>query len=157
MAARPAGSGWATAASIALCVVGLAVETLADWQKWRFKQEPTNRGLNCQHGLWSASQHPNWCGNILMWTGIVALNAPTLLAPSGLCGRRFAAALFSPLFLLALFYGQATDTIANAVELAAAKYKGQPGYTRYVETTPWIFPSAATLMPLLVGGDDKEL
>lgn len=158
LAARPAGLGPASAASLALCVSGLMIETLADWQKWQFKQDPAKRGLNCDVGLWAVSQHPNWAGNIMLWLGLLSLNAPTLMAPAGNVTGRLLAASASPLFLAALFYGQATGNVANAPELAAAKYGRQKGYQAYLEGTPLIFPSPARLLGLVLGSDQgKEL
>ena len=80
LAVRPA-FGPLHVAGIALFASGLTVETAADVQKWLFKQDPANKGLFCDVGLWKLSQHPNWVGNLLLWTGVLVLNAPTLLAP----------------------------------------------------------------------------
>ena len=55
-----------------------------------------------------------WFGNLLLWTGITLLNAPSLLAPSPTSGGRLrralrlGAAALSPLFMVALFSGQAS-------------------------------------------------
>ena len=56
---------------------------VADLQKWQFKADPANKGKFCDAGVWKLSQHPNWAGNLLMWTGITIFNAPTLLAAAG--------------------------------------------------------------------------
>ena len=77
LSARPPLGRALDAISIAAIVTGLAVESLADAQKWSFKADPCNRGRFCDAGVWQICQHPNWFGNWLFWTGLFALNAPT--------------------------------------------------------------------------------
>jgi len=147
---------------------GLATETLADYQKWAFK----NAGGTgfCQTGVWSWSQHPNWFGNLLLWTGVLMMNAPALVEPlpkvaaaaaaattattttsSKLSAmwkhvwrfRRVGVALLSPLFMWYLFHGQATGGILpESLEATRKKYGYgiNPEYTKYIDTTPLIVP-----------------
>ncbi|KAM3294571.1 hypothetical protein ACQJBY_037457 [Aegilops geniculata] len=42
--------------------IGLAVEAIADQQKLKFKNSPSNRGKWCNVGLWSYTRHPNYFG-----------------------------------------------------------------------------------------------
>ena len=112
--------------------------------------------------MWKISQHPNWLGNILLWTGLWVLNAPTLLAPAPAGagwlrrGGRLLGAAASPLFLLALFYAQATDTMASAAALADAKYGADPNFKKYVATTPLILPTRESLGRLLGAAKDEK-
>ena len=46
-----------------------------------------------RRGLWSVSQHPNWFGNLCLWSGITLYNAP------GLSPVKLALAAVSPVFL----------------------------------------------------------
>jgi len=118
------------------------LESLADWQKWRFKQDPESRGKFCNVGVWQLSQHPNWCGNFVAWTGILLLNSPSL-ASAGL--GYLAAACISPAFLLALFYGQATGSITNTVQLAKSRHGADPAYEEYLQQTPLVLPTPGSL------------
>ena len=123
---------------------GLGIETTADFQKWNFKGDAANAGNVCDVGVWKLSQHPNWFGNILLWTGITLINVPTLLAASGSAftrAIRLFAGCASPCFMLALFYAQATDTLANTRALADAKYGDNPQYQAYVSGTPLVIPN----------------
>ena len=61
-----------------LVVWGLLWEAGADWQKWAFKQDPANGGRFCDVGLWALSQHPNYFGNLCIWSGIFLLNLAPL-------------------------------------------------------------------------------
>ena len=144
---------------IGLFAAGLLLETLADYTKWAFKHNVVNRGRFCDVGVWQLSQHPNWLGNLLAWTGIFLLNAPTLLAtgPSGGWGRgllRLLGGACSPLFLLALFYGQATDRVGGQQALADAKYGSVPGYQAWLDSTPLVIPSAASIARTFATGRD---
>jgi steroid 5-alpha reductase family enzyme len=149
---RPSFGRATDRAGLLLLVLGLAVESLADWQKWRFKQSEANRGRFCDEGLWQTSQHPNWCGNLMFWTGILVLNTQTLLSDLGPVRRRPAAAFLvaacSPLFMLALFYGQASGAMTNTVELAERRYGADPAFGEYVSSTP-LMPTPQSLARLL--------
>ena len=50
--------------------IGFGIEVIADRQKSTFNQNPTNKGKWISQGLWAYSQHPNYFGEILLWTGI---------------------------------------------------------------------------------------
>lgn len=47
-------------AGLALWVVGLLGESLADQQLHAFSAQPANRGRTCRAGLWRYSRHPNY-------------------------------------------------------------------------------------------------
>ena len=84
---------------------------------------------------------------------MLALNAPVLRAGGW---KRVLGACASPIFLALLFHGQATGGIANAVELAQAKYGTHAGFRKYVQATPLIFPAPGALLAALGGGARKE-
>lgn len=121
--------------------LGLTIETVADAQKWFFKQ--THPGRFCNVGLWALSQHPNFFGNLLLWSGIFIMNIPALLVlgpPSTIGFRRLALALISPLFMWALLYGQTQGVVTNAKQLADIKYGKNVDYQNYIQDVPAIIP-----------------
>jgi steroid 5-alpha reductase family enzyme len=131
-----------------LYAIGFAFESLADVQKWTFKQG--HPGQFCNVGVWSLSQHPNWFGNLAIWSGIFLINAPALIENVGKSGsplhrlwgaRRLLLALLSPVFLWALFNAQASGNLTSALELANKKYGHDPAYLEYVANTPLIVPN----------------
>jgi steroid 5-alpha reductase family enzyme len=143
----------------ALYLAGFTIETLADLQKYFFKQQQASAAASqfCNVGLWKYSQHPNWFGNLLLWTGILVMNLPALIEPLQAVGgadnnvvtnlllrlwsvRKLILACLGPSFLWLLFNGQATGTITTAVELANAKYGKNPKYTEYIKEVPLIIP-----------------
>ena len=125
-----------------LSMTGIALEAIADWQKFCFKKD-TKQGENkfCDIGLWKVSQHPNYAGEILTWLGIFGLAVPVLRANPG-ATKRLAIAATGPTFLTFLLAGQARGDIGNANELAAKKFSGDAKYEEYIKNTPLIFPTS---------------
>ena len=56
-------------AGLLLQVVGLVLETVADWQKSHFKQQYLNRHAWCHVGVWEWSTYPNYLGEGIFWWG----------------------------------------------------------------------------------------
>ena len=133
--------GWSRPLGGLVFSIGFLIETIADGQKWFFKL--AHPGKFCGIGLWSISQHPNFLGNLLLWSGIYILNIPgALIGGGGWCGScfRLLAGLVSPVFLWNLFNGQAQGTFMNSVQLAATKYGNDPAYKAYLRDVPAILP-----------------
>jgi steroid 5-alpha reductase family enzyme len=51
-------------------LAGLALETVADAQKYAFKSRPESKGEFMARGVWRYSRHPNYFGEMLVWWGI---------------------------------------------------------------------------------------
>jgi steroid 5-alpha reductase family enzyme len=77
LATRPAGLTAFDAVGVVLWFVGMAFETVADLQLYRFKSDPANRGKVMDRGLWAYSRHPNYFGEALVWWGIYIIAAAT--------------------------------------------------------------------------------
>jgi len=79
---------WLHWLGVALWVIGLLGESIADRQLAAFRADPANKGKVCQLGLWNYSRHPNYFFEWLVWVGyaVFALSAPwgwlSLLAPA---------------------------------------------------------------------------
>ena len=76
---------------LALFILGFVVEIIADNQKSAFRSIPENKDVFINEGLWARSRHPNYFGEITLWTGI------TLMGISTFEGMNYLA-LFSPIF-----------------------------------------------------------
>jgi protein-S-isoprenylcysteine O-methyltransferase Ste14 len=168
LAERPPFGPWHIA-GLAVFALGFALESTADWQKWIFKADPANAKRFCDVGVWRLSQHPNWAGNLLIWSGILLLNGPSLLAASGgatslLGGRlvlpsralalcRFGLASLSPLFLFALFSAQANGTppLNKGFDLNLAKHGASEAFKAYDRITPRLLPTAKSVITWLRG------
>ena len=86
---RPFPGAW-DAAGVAVWLVAVGGEWLADAQLARFRADPRNRGRTCRAGLWSWSRHPNYFFEWLHWWSYVLLAAGgpwwwlTLLGPAAM-------------------------------------------------------------------------
>ncbi|RBP48465.1 DUF1295 domain-containing protein [Arenicella xantha] len=116
---------------IAMWVTGFLCEVIADAQKRRFKQNPDNRGRFIQSGLWSWSRHPNYFGEILLWSGVAVIAIPILQGPQWLT-------LISPVFVYLLL--TRVSGIPLLAEKGTERWGDDPAYQAYVENTPRLIP-----------------
>ena len=62
---------WLDLIGCALWLIGFLCETVADIQKFNHNMKPSDsRPPFLDTGLWSVSRHPNYFGEILLWSGI---------------------------------------------------------------------------------------
>lgn len=73
-----AALAWHDFAGIALWMLALGGETMADAQLARFRARPENRGAVCDAGLWAWSRHPNYFFEWLHWFAylLIGLGSP---------------------------------------------------------------------------------
>ena len=129
-----AATDWALVAVFLLLLAG---ETLADQQQWNYHQwkrariaagEPVGNGF-LDTGLWAFSRHPNFfCEQALWWV----VYAFSVAAGAGWLNPT----LVGPVLLTLLFHGSTNFT----EEITAAKYPAYAGYQQRVSRLlPW-FP-----------------
>lgn len=121
---------WALIGAL-IWLIGFSIEAIADAQKSAFKQAPGSRDQFIQSGLWAWSRHPNYFGEILLWSGICVIAWPSFSGWSY-------AGLISPLFvawLLIKFSG-----IPLLEQRADQRWGGQDDYERYKANTPVLLP-----------------
>ena len=58
------------AIGLLMWLLGFSIEVIADNQKSAFNANSENQGKWIDSGLWSYSRHPNYLGEIMLWTGI---------------------------------------------------------------------------------------
>lgn len=111
--------------------IGLAIETVADWQKFHFKNRRENQGRWIQTGLWKWSRHPNYFGEMMLWWGLAGAAAPYFTGADwlSLCGPAFLT------FLLMRVSG-----IPPLEKKADDKYGQQTGYQKYRQETSLVIP-----------------
>ncbi len=118
-------------AGAALWVVGFAFEVIADEQKRRFKADPANAGRFITTGLWSWSQHPNYFGEITLWTGVLIIAIPLLSGWSWL-------AILSPLFVTLLLTKISGINLLDAI--GKKRWGDDPEYQDYIRRTSVLLP-----------------
>ena len=64
-------------AGVILAAIGIAFETIGDWQLIRFKADPAHAGQVLDRGLWRYTRHPNYFGDACLWWGLYLIAAET--------------------------------------------------------------------------------
>jgi len=119
------------ALGLSIWLLGFSIEVIADNQKTAFNSEPNNQGKWIESGLWAYSRHPNYLGEILLWTGIACFGIPCF---TGL--ERFA--WISPVFIYLLLTKLSGIPILD--KRALEKWSDDIEYQKYRENTPALFP-----------------
>jgi len=114
-----------------LWVLGFAFEAVADKQKKNFSEIPENKDKFITLGLWSISRHPNYFGEILLWTGIAIISLPLL------SGWQFLT-LVSPVFVYLLL--TKISGLPFLEEKAEKKWGNDKKYLEYKNNTPILIP-----------------
>ena len=114
-----------------LWVLGFAFEAVADRQKKAFSELPENRDKFITQGLWSISRHPNYFGEIVLWTGIAIISLPLL------SGWQFVT-LISPVFVFLLL--TKISGLPFLEDKAEKKWGDDKDYIEYKNKTPAMVP-----------------
>ncbi len=115
----------------AVWVIGITFETVADAQKSAFKKDPDNKGDFIDVGLWRWSRHPNYFGEITLWTGILIMAIPVLSGLSWLV-------VISPIFVTLLLTKVSGINLQN--KQAEERWGDDPDYQEYRKNTPALIP-----------------
>lgn len=112
---------------------GLALEAVADFQKFWFSSDPQNKGKWIDEGVWSVSRHPNYFGEIAVWVGVY------LFAVSGLETWQVVVAIASPLFITSLLLF--VSGIPKLEKSADERWGDKAAYREYKRRTSLLVPS----------------
>ena len=118
------------AVGLSIWLLGFGIEVVADNQKTVFNTEPNNQGKWIDSGLWSYSRHPNYLGEILLWTGIACFGISCF---TGL--ERFA--WISPIFIYLLLTKLSGIPILD--RRALEKWGDDLEYQKYRDHSPAFF------------------
>lgn len=114
-------------AGIAVWILSVAGEGVADAQLSRHRRDPANRGKTYRSGLWRFSRHPNYFFEWLHWVGwaVIAVSSPYGWV-----------AVFVPVFLFALLF---KVTGIPETEAQSLRSRGED-YRRYQEEVSVFVP-----------------
>ena len=119
------------AIGLLMWLLGFSIEVIADNQKSAFNANSENQGKWIDSGLWSYSRHPNYLGEIMLWTGIACFGISCFSGMERL-------AWISPIFIYLLLTKISGVPILDRRGLE--KWGDQPEYQKYREETPTLLP-----------------
>ena len=112
---------------LGLFVLGFSTEIVADNQKSKFRSFSENKDKFITTGLWAKSRHPNYFGEIVLWTGIAVMSF------SSLEGWQYLT-LISPIFTYMLLVYVSGVRMLEA--RADKKWGDDEDYIKYKSETP---------------------
>ena len=119
------------AIGLLMWLLGFSIEVIADNQKSVFNANSDNQGKWIDSGLWSYSRHPNYLGEIMLWTGIACFGISCFSGMERL-------AWISPIFIYLLLTKISGVPILDRRGLE--KWGDHPEYHKYREETPTLLP-----------------
>jgi steroid 5-alpha reductase family enzyme len=116
---------------LVMWLVGFAIEVTADRQKSAFRARHPEGEVWIDEGLWALAQHPNYCGEILLWTGL-------FVSGLGFYQGLEWVAVVSPLFVFGLLTrGSGVPLIQ---ERNQERWGDNPDFQRYLQETNLLVP-----------------
>lgn len=123
---------WRQKLGWSLFAVGFFIEALADHQKSNFRANPENAGRFISSGLWSIVRHPNYLGEIVLWSGLGLAALPSLR------GLERWSTLLSPVFITLLL--TSVSGIPMLEKSGIKRWGSDPNYQLYLRNTPRLLP-----------------
>ena len=110
-------------------IIGFIIEILADNQKRNFKITNSSGFINT--GLWAYSRHPNYLGEILIWTGITIISIRYIIGTGYI-------ALISPIFVFILL--RFISGVPQLELIANERWGSDENYKYYKNKVGLLFP-----------------
>ena len=107
--------------------VGMSIEVISDNQKTKFRNDPKNKDRFINTGLWSRSRHPNYVGEITLWSGVA------IISFSSLEGWQYVS-LISPVFTYFLLVY--VSGVPQLEKSGQKKWGHIKDYQDYIKKTP---------------------
>lgn len=127
-------AGWALAAG------GLVLESVADMEKFSFRQDQSEgKPAFLNAGTWAWSRHPNYFGELCFWWGVFITTSSTFGGSSAASGNQWGyLTIASPLFItFLLLLGSGLPIVERSTN---RKLGSDPAYLIYRRSTPVLFP-----------------
>ena len=114
-----------------LWLTGFTIESISDYQKRVFRKMNNSSQSFIHTGLWARSRHPNYFGEITLWTGIAVIALNTLSGVEYIT-------LISPIFVYILLTRMSGINLLERI--ADERYGDMEEYQRYKNNTPVLIP-----------------
>jgi len=125
-------------AGIVIFVLGLLLEATADYQKFLFKFSGKSKKHEwIDEGVWRMSRHPNYLGEMMVWTGLYLFVLPSL------SGLAVYGGLVSPLYIIALLLF--VSGVPLLEKYANKKWGKQDDFQSYKRQVPVLIPTPASI------------
>jgi steroid 5-alpha reductase family enzyme len=139
LASKDSEIGAVTIAGLLLWLIGFSIESVADYQKYRFKQDPANKNHWISKGLWGYSRHPNYFGEITLWVGLYLAVFTSLSTAERLIG------LISPIsIVVTLMFISGVPLLEKSAD---KRWGNDKNYQSYKQRTPLLIPSLSKPKP----------
>ena len=120
---------------VLIAFVGLFLETISDFQKYRFREN--NKSGFITTGLWSMSRHPNYLGEVTFWVGLCIAVIGALPCEMKHYGLAVALCVVSPGWsMFFLFF----TSLMLLEKRANERWGSKAAYKAYKEKTPILLP-----------------
>lgn len=110
---------------IFIWIIGFWFETIGDYQLFKFKNNPKNKGKIMDKGLWKYTRHPNYFGEVALWWGIFITTIGVKYWWLGIVG---------PLTITTLLLK------VSGIPMLEKRYEDNPEYQEYKSKTSAFFP-----------------
>lgn len=121
---------------LAIWVIGILIEAVADQQKFVFKNNKENKGKFIKSGLWSISRHPNYLGEMHLWWGIFIYTLPIISGWGYLT-------ILGPIFITVLLLF--VSGIPKLEKSYDERFGKTTEYKKYKEETGILFPKLVSI------------
>ena len=118
-------------------LAGLLIEAVADSQKFGFNSDPKHKGKWIDIGIWKASRHPNYLGEMMVWIGMY------VSVVSALDGTARLVTLVSPLYIVGLLLF--VSGVPLLEESATKKWGKDKQFTIYKKQVPVLIPTPSSI------------
>ena len=116
---------------VLIWIFGFSFEVIADKQKNNFKRNEDTTKKYISTGLWSISRHPNYFGEITLWSGIYVMSLPSLSGIEYLT-------IISPIFVYILLTRMSGINMLE--KIADERFGHLEEYQEYKIKTPVLIP-----------------
>lgn len=112
-------------------IAGLILESVADFQKYRFNKTKT-KDIWIDNGIWRYSRHPNYLGEMMVWLGLYLFAFSSLGTYTRLIG------LISPAYIaFTLLFLSGIPLLEKGAD---KKWGDNPNYREYKKQVPLLIP-----------------